>query len=298
MDLPTGKEGLPGRPASGGSNAGNVPEGESASMLEIRDARDPPLLSDGSPALLVSGVPEEPVRLALLELQGVTLQEMLRVAKQQEKESRDWAFNMGKQSYAFHPVALLTRSLGGGADLDIAALRTADVQLTDELDENLRRHKPRAGRIEEGVREARAVELLGQKRSVDLHLRAMGRAIVKQMEAFTKHLLAERWAALSRGRVARCLLSVRACAHRHVLRSRRAKLDRMLGQLRTKRDALRVDLSVQAVEVREREGKAIMSAVERALVAIADALSTEAESDAQGLTGMNSKFSRQAAWRV
>lgn len=66
----------------------------------------------------------------------------------------------------------------------------------------------------------------------------------------------------------------------------------MLAHLRTKRDALRVDLSVHAVEVRIREGKAIMGAVERALVAMSDTLSAELEHDAAGLMDLNARFSR------
>ena len=49
--------------------------------------------------------------------------------------------------------------------------------LTDELDSRLRSHRPRAGRIEEEDREFRSVELAGQRRRFDRHLRKAVHAI-------------------------------------------------------------------------------------------------------------------------
>ena len=49
--------------------------------------------------------------------------------------------------------------------------------LTDELDENLRSHRPRAGRIEEEDREHRSVELASQKRRFDRYTRALAQYV-------------------------------------------------------------------------------------------------------------------------
>ena len=115
------------------------------------DARVAPHWRDGSECLTVLAVSDALVTEAVTEVSQSCLREMLVFQAHELKEAKAWAHEQ-------------------------------DVSLTDELDENLRHHKPRAGWIEEGVREDRAVELLGQKRLVTTHLGSMGRALVKQRE--------------------------------------------------------------------------------------------------------------------
>lgn len=55
-----------------------------------------------------------------------------------------------------------------------------ETAFTEELDGSLRRHRPRAGQLEEVTRQSRSVELLGQKRRMEAHLRAMSRSVKEQ----------------------------------------------------------------------------------------------------------------------
>ncbi|KAL0033057.1 hypothetical protein WJX79_000382 [Trebouxia sp. C0005] len=57
-----------------------------------------------------------------------------------------------------------------------------EVAATEELEAQLRSHRPRAGRVEEEVRQARAVELIAQKRLLDLHMRSQGKALGRQQQ--------------------------------------------------------------------------------------------------------------------
>ncbi|GMH40983.1 hypothetical protein BSKO_08893 [Bryopsis sp. KO-2023] len=59
-----------------------------------------------------------------------------------------------------------------------------EVQTTEELDENLRSHRPRAGQLEEGVRQKRAVELIGQKRTMEIHLQEQSKNAKKKQAHF------------------------------------------------------------------------------------------------------------------
>lgn len=58
--------------------------------------------------------------------------------------------------------------------------------LTDELDENLRRHRPRAGRLEEENRRGRALQLIEQHRRFDRFLRGAARSTRHADERFVK----------------------------------------------------------------------------------------------------------------
>ena len=49
----------------------------------------------------------------------------------------------------------------------------AVLDYTEELDERLRRHRPRAGRIEEGVRLQRAGQLVAQRRLLKMQVAKM-----------------------------------------------------------------------------------------------------------------------------
>lgn len=51
---------------------------------------------------------------------------------------------------------------------------------TEELDEQLRLHRPRAGQIEEGIRRKRSVQLVCQKRRMENHLRTQTKAVEKK----------------------------------------------------------------------------------------------------------------------
>lgn len=57
---------------------------------------------------------------------------------------------------------------------------TEEVRVTEELDEKLRSHRPRAGQIEADVRQKRAVELIGQKRRMEVHLLAQSKNTLKE----------------------------------------------------------------------------------------------------------------------
>ncbi|QDZ22858.1 DUF4455 domain-containing protein [Chloropicon primus] len=62
--------------------------------------------------------------------------------------------------------------------------------LTDELDSRLRSHRPRAGRIEEEDREFRSVELAGQRRRFDRHLRKAVHALKMNNQNYENEVLA------------------------------------------------------------------------------------------------------------
>lgn len=61
--------------------------------------------------------------------------------------------------------------------------------LTDELDSRLRSHRPRAGRIEEEDREFRSVELAGQRRRFDRHLRKAVHAIKMNKQNYENEVM-------------------------------------------------------------------------------------------------------------
>ena len=58
--------------------------------------------------------------------------------------------------------------------------------LRDELDDVLRRHRPRAPHLEEEDRRARSLELLNQERTFDRYLRAAARTARHEDERFVK----------------------------------------------------------------------------------------------------------------
>ena len=61
--------------------------------------------------------------------------------------------------------------------------------LTDELDSRLRSHRPRAGRIEEEDREFRSVELAGQSRRFDRHLRKAVHALKMNKQNYENEVM-------------------------------------------------------------------------------------------------------------
>jgi hypothetical protein len=72
------------------------------------------------------------------------------------------------------PACALTVARGGeGQNENIE-------ELTIELDENLRRHRPRAGRVEEDVARAREVQLLEQARRANNFVKTNIRLVQKQ----------------------------------------------------------------------------------------------------------------------
>lgn len=55
------------------------------------------------------------------------------------------------------------------------------ISFTEELDSSLRAHRPRAGRIQEEARQRRSVQLMGQRRQVDIFVRAQLKAVQAQV---------------------------------------------------------------------------------------------------------------------
>jgi len=104
---------------------------------------EPPRRTDGETlCVLVLEVSREEVESVLHSTQVSMLGNLEEIVEDTTKSTQDWATDL-------------------------------EETLTDELDENLRSHRPRAGRIEEEDREHRSVELASQKRRFDRHTRAL-----------------------------------------------------------------------------------------------------------------------------
>lgn len=99
-----------------------------------------------------------------------------------------------------------------------------DVRVTEELDEKLRSHRPRAGQIEADARQKRAVELIGQKRRMEVHLLAQ-----------SKHTKKEEGVIMSR------------------IDHTRMQLDSAICKVENYGELLRTCLSTKALEIRQRE---------------------------------------------
>ncbi len=55
-----------------------------------------------------------------------------------------------------------------------------EAAFTETLDAQLRRHRPRAGRVEEEVRAQRSVELMAQRRKTEGHMARQSKAVKQQ----------------------------------------------------------------------------------------------------------------------
>jgi len=133
--------------------------------------------------------------------------------------------------------------------------------LTDELDENLRSHRPRAGRIEEEDREHRSVELASQKRRFDRHTRALAQ--------YVKASIADLAAAQE---------------------STENDLDKQVERLIHAETLLGTAGSVKALEIRKRETNKMHSFILQKVGASCQRLREKASKAKEHLSEMNEKF--------
>ncbi|DBB04647.1 TPA: hypothetical protein ACH3X1_012711 [Trebouxia sp. C0004] len=110
-----------------------------------------PLDRQGAALCLEDSLPEVAIKQVLHTFQMQFLEDMVTFCEEAESSGRSWA---GEE----------------------------EVAATEELEARLRSHRPRAGRVEEEVRQARAVELIAQKRLLDLHMRSQGKALGMQQQ--------------------------------------------------------------------------------------------------------------------
>ncbi|CAG9465396.1 unnamed protein product [Pedinophyceae sp. YPF-701] len=228
-------EGVPAAVTEGVAEGAAEGEGEEEAPAADEGSKwaDPPTLQSGEACLAVLTIPSERVRTALVSLTCSALGDMCQFTAEVNSEVAAWA-------------------------------RKQAEDLTEELDELLRSHRPRAGLIEEDVRQQRSVKLLAQKRSVDAHLRGMGRSILAQCARFEG-----------------------------AVEERRHQIDRLLRRLRQQEGALNVDMSVKSVEIRVREAQQQQGVLERALEQACLMLSTSAEEDAARLKAVNERFAAE-----
>ena len=136
--------------------------------------------------------------------------------------------------------------------------------LTEALDERLRAHRPRAGRIEESARAARSEELIAQRRRLDAHLRVQSGALKRQQADFD---------------AARAALLSEAGA--------------WCAQLRASERLLSRALSVKGVDACWREAQAGKTRVDRQLAAAADALLARAEAGCDAIVAADAAYASQ-----
>ena len=118
----------------------------------VEEIPEPPRRLDGKTlCVLVLEVSREEVESVLHSTQVAMLSNLEEIVEDTSKSTQDWAIDL-------------------------------EESLTDELDENLRSHRPRAGRIEEEDREHRSVELASQKRRFDRHMRALAQHVKTSIE--------------------------------------------------------------------------------------------------------------------
>ena len=131
------------------------PDSEDAGQAKEEDVEEipePPRRLDGKTlCVLVLDVSREEVESVLHSTQVAMLANLEEIVEDTSKSTQDWAIDL-------------------------------EESLTDELDENLRSHRPRAGRIEEEDRERRSVELASQKRRFDRHTRALAQHLKTNIE--------------------------------------------------------------------------------------------------------------------
>ena len=133
--------------------------------------------------------------------------------------------------------------------------------LTEELDENLRSHRPRAGRIEEEDREHRSVELAAQKRKFDRHMRAINQFIKLEQDELEKSL----------ERVT-------------------TELEGHLAKLQKAKDQLGTVASVKGLEIRGREISKLNSYTLDRIKSVCEALQSKAESVKDQFKEINERF--------
>ena len=63
---------------------------------------------------------------------------------------------------------------------------------TDELDQRLRDHRPRAGIVEEDLRGGRFAELVAQQRTFERYMRRAGRETTRREEAYAQQVTSAR----------------------------------------------------------------------------------------------------------
>ncbi|GIL62977.1 hypothetical protein Vafri_17149, partial [Volvox africanus] len=136
-----------------------------------------------------------------------------------------------------------------------------EVSLTQELDSWLRHHRPRAGRIEEEVRTARSVELVAQRRRVELHLKSQSKAVKAQAAAFDDGL-----------------------------RLLEAEVRKGIARLRATESFLGQCLSSKAIGIRQREAEGLRVRLEKDMTAKLSDLEERTKAAITKITDANRKF--------
>ncbi|KAK9817997.1 hypothetical protein WJX72_005556 [[Myrmecia] bisecta] len=136
-----------------------------------------------------------------------------------------------------------------------------EVAETEALDARLRSHRPRAGRVEEETRQARAVELIAQRRKVDIHMRSQAKAIAAQEAA------------------------VKAAAEAAAEAAQKG-----IERLRAMEKLLFSCQSVKFLEIRKREAEAYKVKLDKELQAGCDQVTELSAASAQKLLDGNAKF--------
>eukprot|EP00232_Nephroselmis_pyriformis_P010039 CAMPEP_0182902436 /NCGR_PEP_ID=MMETSP0034_2-20130328/30461_1 /TAXON_ID=156128 /ORGANISM="Nephroselmis pyriformis, Strain CCMP717" /LENGTH=1432 /DNA_ID=CAMNT_0025037103 /DNA_START=83 /DNA_END=4378 /DNA_ORIENTATION=- len=193
----------------------------------------PPLDPAGEPYVLALLVPEAVLRGVLEEAQRTLLDEKEAAAQVVEERTATWAQNK-------------------------------EENLTAELDTSLRRHRPRAGRIEEEVRLSRSIELVEQERRHNRHMRSLARAFKGQQAQYDADLAAAR---------EEMLASV-------------AKMAAAEGYLNTAS-------SCKTLEVRQREAGKLQGKIEAALRAKAAAMQEQVDAACAEILAANEKFVKE-----
>lgn len=192
-----------------------------------------PVAPDGSPLLLDLSIAPEPLRALLAIIQEALISEFESYNEETSKSVQVWA-------------------------------EEQELQLTESLDQNLRRLRPRAGRIEEEIRQIRSVELMGQKRKVDAHLRQLARTFRTSGANFDERQRREEEA-----------------------------LRRVLAKLEHQTQLLFMDMSTKSIDIRCREAAAARGHFERQLAVVAERMKKSADDEAARMMAINAKFDQE-----
>ena len=147
----------------------------------------------------------------------------------------------------------------------MAAIRSwatmQEEHLTDELDSRLRSHRPRAGRIEEEDREFRSVELAGQRRRFDRHLRKAVHALKRQRQEYEQE-----------------------CA------SMDGEIERLVQRIHHAKQHLSTTASVKGLDIRIRETQKLKAKLVANVKALVSQQVETCERRCEGYLALNDKF--------
>ncbi|KAG1660824.1 hypothetical protein FOA52_010249 [Chlamydomonas sp. UWO 241] len=217
-------------PAEGVESVEDIGAAAAAAVVGPVPPPKPPASSYGAVCCIKVELPRGQLNMALETLQVGMLKDMCEFSNRVTSAAFDWA--QGRET-----------------------------GLTEELDARLRSHRPRAGRIEEETRLSRSVELVAQRRRVETHMRAHGKAVQAQADA------CDEWVA-----------------------AMKAQVEKLVGRLRGYEAFLGQCLSLKTLDIRKREAEALQQRITRDMAAQVDEIEERIASSCTRLVEANAAF--------